>query len=198
MSTKCAFIPKYTLARICTKALVVCIYGLVSGCVTNGFVLSLLIGEYTEDVTGKAAYAGGYKVGADYELQVDSFIYEGSDWRRKQLFLEPPEQYTPPGGHFTVPQTLEMYHEEPRKWPNIKGIVAKGTKFRVVKLIRHGAHSISWSVVYVIGEIQNGPCKGKQLDLLDASISPGDDVPLELQEPNPDILRLVESVDIPK
>ena len=133
MSTNCSieqyilwrYIPTRKLAWSGTVGICICLLVLTSGCVT---VASFAVMEYAKDVTRNPAYAGGYKPGADYELLVDSFVYEDSDWRKKQLFLEAPEQFRPPGGSFSSPQSIEMYHAEREKWQQIKGILAKGTK----------------------------------------------------------------------
>jgi hypothetical protein len=132
---------------------------LVTGCGGLDFVW-LMATQSQRDVTKRPEYWQGFKYDETYVLVEDCFLVEISDWSRR-MGLE--RTNCVPGG-FTI--SSSQYLEAPEHWPEIKGVVGKGTHIQCKKMVSYGAPGFG-RALFLFGEIVDGPHKGKLVDMCD-------------------------------
>jgi len=158
---------------------------IVCGCVPG----PLLFGE--EDVSHKTKLWYGYKYKGIYELKTDMFIRQRDTNLPNKLVLVPPRAKTKKiyTLHYSAPESIEIYNNSKKQWPDIKGIVTAGTEIQCNKLIMYNAAGYG-SSLYIFARILDGPFSGLEVEISDLSlVGPEDESGVYLNFPNVKLLE---------
>lgn len=130
------------------------------------------IGEYEYDVSEKGELWSGYAKGQCFVLRHDIFL-EKIDISQNRMYAAVPPTELTCGNYmllYSAPVSIEVYHKEPDKWPEIVGILKAGTRIQCDKLLKSG--TLMWPGSYVLlATIKNGPFTGKSVDISDISFA---------------------------
>ena len=168
---------------------------LLMGCLfLSGFLPGPLIAD-TEDVSSEKQLWNDYRYHGIYKLKNDVFwrIREDVPTPNKSV-LVPPKEKTK-GIHnllYSAPQSISDYQKNQDKWPDIRGIVAAGTRIQCTKLLKYNplGHESS---LYIYAKILDGPYSGKEVEISDLSLTIFDHKSdLYLLSPNFNLLSLSE------
>lgn len=133
-----------------------------------GVVVGFLT-EYDRDVTDKKEMWGGYEHKGIYEIKKYVFLEEVEDWTKKLVLVPPRDKKEAIGLMlWSAPNSIEEYTKYRTNWPEVLGVIDKGTRLQVVKFGQHGAW-LWGSSIYIIAELVDGPHAGKIVDISDLS-----------------------------
>lgn len=140
-------------------------------------VMSIIYSD-TEDVTTLDTFRGediwkSYKRDGIYQLKRDLLYGKLFAPQVDEHELFPPwgEPDFPPFTHYSewdshtlqtvevMPKSIKEFHDEPTKWGRIKGVIPKGTKLRMVRVIFR--QTIDYHDFYYIAVFVDGPFVGQ-------------------------------------
>lgn len=163
----------------------------LSGCAP----LLIIASVHDSDVSGKGKLWGGFAPGEAYVTTTDTFLGDDHDWGTAP-YLTPPKNVRPKGrgGEWCAPDSVGAYVKNPLEWPEIVGVVEKGTSLRVMELRKHDTlFQKGW--LYVVARIEDGEFEGQEVNICDLSMDvPETDHPQPVQ-PDLSFLTLAEKPD---
>jgi len=122
------------------RLIILALSGILSAC-----------GHFAQDVSGNAALWDGYRRDGIYELQQDVFIAKGF-WGQAPELSAPNgiERLGMNGYRNDIPQSFEKWRTDPGRYPEILGILGKGTRLRCVRIERQGERTIAKSATFIL------------------------------------------------
>lgn len=149
------------------RCLIVIVLGFnLTGCAPG----PLLTTKHEIDET--SALWGGYSKGSLYSLKHDVFIRDNSKYTSDQLIknakiLVPPKRLNQ-GGLYSSAKSIVAFEANPEKYPEIIGIVEKGTIIKCTKIIEYIPLGYRNSL-YIYATIQDGLFKSYLVEISDLS-----------------------------
>lgn len=156
--------------RVVNK-IIVCILGFavvssLAGCMAMSAGYALV--RYPpEDVSWNCEMWGGFEPQGTYELLMDVFIQREFD--RGWILVLTTHEGSGHSGYWCGPPSVSAFTETPKQWPNVQGVVRKGTLIRACRAMLWPGPECEGitGTVEPVGEILEGPFRGKIVMLSD-------------------------------